>query len=49
VVPVDPVTLDGAVGTSKFVLFWKLHAVNRTEPRRVAMSVICFIGRPLQS
>jgi hypothetical protein len=49
VVPVDAVTLDGAVGTSKFVLLWKPHAVSRTDPRRVAISVRCFIGRPLQS
>ena len=49
VVPLDAVTLDGAVGTSKFVLLWKPQAVSRTEPRSVAISVICFIGRPLQS
>ena len=49
VVPVEAVTLDGAVGTSKFVLLWKPQALSRTEPRRVAISAICFIGRPLQS
>lgn len=46
VVPVDAVTLDGAVGTSKFVLLWKPQAVSRTEPRSVAISVMCFIVRP---
>ena len=40
VVPVDAVTLEGAVGTSKSVLFWKPQAFSRTEPRRVAISVM---------
>ena len=38
--PADAVTLDGAVGTSKFVLLWKPQAEIRADPRSVAISVL---------